>query len=824
MKTTRMAPPPLPPSPWSRLSGRRDGRERGVDGGGARGGALALLCVVAVLSATAACAEVRFFDMGTADSKVYEGATRVTAADLYSADTGYGWRSAEGLAEQARAWEEMGDRRGSPAPPVMWTNAVTEDCITGESGNAFLIDLPDGDYRVYLLCGTSDQARYFVWDFTVIAHDAASTQAPGAEATGWVQMDGGWQHRPVRLRATVEAGTLSIDLGPRSRWVVSAVLVASEDEWARAEREIVDPLEEWTFFLPPHVQEDWKLDPRPEPEPMPELSQEDRERGWVLFHRPWAEVVWHNTPPRAEEIGREVRIFATPGEYEPVTFCVNLLRDTGDLSVETTDIGPVAAGTIDIRHVRYMRAKPNYVGMGLYRVVPDVLEPMWMFHRRDIYDPAAPVGLEAGTTHRFWLTLRVPEEAQPGIYEGTVTVRDDAGGEGRLPVRLRVLPFTLQHDPSKIYGMYYRHPLDNAGRASDEVSKAFYERQAELEHEDMVAHGMHNIVLSAWCPPENEAGQYEADWTLLQAKLDLCEAYGFTGPYATHINAGGIYQKHVGSSWGSHTADAKVPPPEYAEELTRMTRFIESEREKYGWPQFLYYPVDEPGRHPESVELMRVTLKAIRDAGAPTYVTAAPEHEQFQPLMPHVNVWCTQTFLPDRETVLADMAARDVQYWCYPNKSCGECDHTTIRGGRMTYGFGFWRSGFVALIPWIYSSTTSDPLNYLTGSTMDFLVRHEPGGAPMTVAIWESYREGKDDYRYIYTLERLIEEARGSGNAEAVAAANEAQRELDYVWDSINVLPRYQYDGLWPAGDFDAYRWLIAEQIMKVQDAMRRQP
>ena len=308
------------PLPLVRLSG---GRTAGEWAAAARGGARAAVCC-AVLSATAACAEVRFFDMGTADSKVYEGATRDRRGPL-SADTGYGWRSAEGLAEQARAWEEMGDRRGSPAPPVMWTNAVTEDCITGESGNAFLIDLPDGDYRVYLLCGTSDQARYFVWDFTVIAHDAASTQAPGAEATGWVQMDGGWQHRPVRLRATVEAGTLSIDLGPRSRWVVSAVLVASEDEWARAEREIVDPLEEWTFFLPPHVQEDWKLDPRPEPEPMPELSQEDRSAAGCSSGR--GRRSSGTTPPRA---GRSAgRSASSPLRAITMTFCVNLLRDTG---------------------------------------------------------------------------------------------------------------------------------------------------------------------------------------------------------------------------------------------------------------------------------------------------------------------------------------------------------------------------------------------------------------------------------------------------------------------------------------------------------------
>ncbi len=779
-----------------------------------------ILCIVALLISSSAWGQVRFFDMGTADSKVYEGATRVTAEDVYSEDAGYGWRTAEGISEQARAYEQMGDRRGSPAPPVMWTNAITEDCVMGESENAFLVDVPEGDYRVYLLCGTSDAARYFFWDFTIMARDAASEETVPDEATAGVQMAGGRQHRPARLQTTVADGPMAIEFGPLSKWVVSAILICPEDEWGRVESEIVDPLEEWTFFLPPHVQEEWTRDPRPEPEPMPDLSRVDRERGWVLFHRPWAEVVWHNTRPRAEEIDAPVRIFASPGEREPVTFCVHLLRDVDDLEVTASDLGPVAADTIDVRHVRYMRAKPNYVGMGLYRIVPDVLEPMWMFHQRDIYNPAAPVGLNAGATHRFWLTLQVPDDADPGIYEGAVMVRDDSGAESEVPVKLRVLPIELQEDPSKIWGMYYRHPVRNWARADDEHSKQYWLKRARMEHQDMVEHGMHNIVLSAWCRPMNEDGEFEADWTELEKKLELCEEYGFTGPYATHINAGGIYRKYMDEGWGPHAKDAKVPPPEYAEELTAMTEFVESEREKHGWPEFLYYPVDEPGRHPEAVELMRITLKAIRDAGAPTYVTASPEHEQFQPLKPFVNVWCTQTFLPDRETVLADMAARDVEYWCYPNKSCGENDHTPVRGARMSYGYGFWRSGFVALIPWIYSYDRGSPWNYLTGSTMDFLVRHAPDGTPIPVTLWEAFREGHDDYRYIYTLQQLIEQARASGDADAVAAADKAQAELDYVWNNINVLPRYQYDGLWPAGDFDACRWIIAEQIMKVQDAM----
>ena len=65
----------------------------------------------------------------------------------------------------------------------------------------------------------------------------------------------------------------------------------------------------------------------------------------------------------------------------------------------------------------------------------------------------------------------------------------------------------------------------------------------------------------------------------------------------------------------------------------------------------------------------------------------------------------------------------------------------------MTYGFGPWRSGFLALIPWVYSASIADPLNYLDGGAMDFLNRHEPDRAPMPVVLRKAYREGYDDYR-----------------------------------------------------------------------------
>jgi hypothetical protein len=161
-----------------------------------------------------------------------------------------------------------------------------------------------------------------------------------------------------------------------------------------------------------------------------------------------------------------------------------------------------------------------------------------------------------------------------------------------------------------------------------------------------------------------------------------------------------------------------------------------------------------------------------------------------------------------------------VEYWCYPNHVNGENDHTPVAGARMTYGFGFWHSGFKTLIPWIYSYDEGDPFNYLDGYYMDFFNRHEPDGTPIPVAMWEAYREGYDDYRYVYTLESLIAEAKRGGKPAAVRAATEAEKELSGVWDAIRVQPKYKYDGLWSPAEFDAYRWLVARQILSLQEAL----
>ncbi len=104
---------------------------------------------------------------------------------------------------------------------------------------------------------------------------------------------------------------------------------------------------------------------------------------------------------------------------------------------------------------------------------------------------------------------------------------------------------------------------------------------------------------------------------------------------------------------------------------------------------------------------------------------------------------------------------------------------------------------------------------------MDFFNRSTPDGEPIPVTLWEAYREGIDDGRYLYTLEQLVEEGKQRGG-KAAAAAAEGEKELTFLWDAIDVQEKYKYDGLWSGRDFDAYRWLLASRILAMEDALGR--
>jgi hypothetical protein len=163
---------------------------------------------------------------------------------------------------------------------------------------------------------------------------------------------------------------------------------------------------------------------------------------------------------------------------------------------------------------------------------------------------------------------------------------------------------------------------------------------------------------------------------------------------------------------------------------------------------------------------------------------------------------------------------------------------------RFAYGYFLWLEGVHGQLTWVYQDAVGNPLNALDGTWSDSMYRYpalpsigEVGGPSL---MWECMREGADDYKYIYTLASLADEARARGD---VKHADEARTLLDnlrasfdldgmrskcsYIecqWGDSFALPsggpavrgQFKVPNGWGFADYDSWRLDVAREIVKL--------
>ncbi len=104
--------------------------------------------LVLMLAAGQAAGAPALYDMGTRESAVWPGFTRVTPEAAWSDAAGFGWEQTKGLRAVAKVHEAPVEnkRRGGTDPPPMWTNAITEDAVIGEHEHTFLYTDGEGSH------------------------------------------------------------------------------------------------------------------------------------------------------------------------------------------------------------------------------------------------------------------------------------------------------------------------------------------------------------------------------------------------------------------------------------------------------------------------------------------------------------------------------------------------------------------------------------------------------------------------------------------------------------------------------------------------------
>lgn len=564
-----------------------------------------------------------------------------------------------------------------------------------------------------------------------------------------------------------------------------------------------DTMVERRAIQQPSVPDSCREIPFIETAPAPDLTNEEKVLGYMLFQRPIMDPVYPNTHPLEYERLESLSAFATPGEFEPITFSIYPIRKLKNLKVRISslksDKGEIPISDLTVRLGTYWNiGYPRYTTQSTFRRAPELLEAVTVH--------TSP----AKECQRYWIQVHVPSNAKPGFYHGKVTVWDDGFDKAvSLPVSFRVLDFSLKQDPKKHYSVYYymRNHTQYDGK-SDSWSK----KASGNEYKAMVEFGL-DVAPTLYLKCNDKARKV---FSIQGAdELERMLKAGMKGPIPL---AGGngiaaVYTRMTpGGKRGSHWNITKMPPPEFYTELTKMFKAFEKMRKAKGWPAFICCPLDEVASSKK--EFGRKVYKAVQNAGIKTYITKDPKAVDAVDYKDCVDIWCSQPFSTPYSKIIKQ---KKYEYWSYPNHNAGELKNKTVmcKGGRMTYGFGLWRSGFTTLVPWHWSWTPGSPtqFDYLRGSRSGCGQRLTEDGEVIPAVYWECFREGIDDARYIYTLQQAFYERMGSKNKDCEKVVKNAEDLLQKLWNDIPVQKKYLASGMWPSSEFNARRWHIAQMI-----------
>ena len=502
--------------------------------------------------------------------------------------------------------------------------------------------------------------------------------------------------------------------------------------------------------------------PRP-PARKTQLLRSQRRRGYVLFAREYHDAFPANYEPPRADIGRPLTVWATPGEIEPATFGVYTLkplreaRVTAGLLYRAGGGGTIAANRIEVRSVRFWPQRDAADG-SRFRLLPELLEP------------ARPADLPTGRISQYWLTLRVPESTPAGDYRGLVTFAARDARPSELKVLVKVLPFTLAKPAGRTWGL------------TADSRRWLHYSDAEIEQEmrEIHAHGVDSLVLDplAYGTIEYDRGKVRVEFSPLSRIIALYRKAGLRGPVVLDFRELGETLSRVRGK------DAPV----FDAEWRRLTSVVLSElamrAASEGWPETICRTAGGPdGQTPGGAQRVRDELAALKKAGLGAIVAAGePDASAKNPSDLGHRLFDADAALADAgagTALLQQCKAAGKPFWWQTDG----LPEGSVLASRYLAGIAFWRSGAAAAWVGPLQRVHGSAYNDFDGEGADALKDEclaypAPGrNALLPTLQWEGIREGVDDARYLYTFEQMLARARHSGNARAMAYADQVERE-----------------------------------------------
>ena len=537
-----------------------------------------------------------------------------------------------------------------------------------------------------------------------------------------------------------------------------------------------------------------------------EPNNAEKQKGFVVFSRPWANFVFPESVPNNRIDALEAT--ASCGEYVPITLAIHALQDLGKVSLRVGDLvdkktqSGLKSSCFDIRTPRYFPyfSDPK---RGEYTMIPKVLER------------TESESLKQGSSLQYWITAYVPKDAGPGTYTGSIAIKVSGKEAQSIPLTVTVLPIDLKEADSS-RGMCFLVPPD------PQMFPGFL----DVYFKDMKDHGLNCSWMWPIASMTYKDGELTCDFTKSPPPEFLVEGR----PYFSH-SLGEMLASYTKTGyerpWVYGSLDSvdlyltknfglKPYTPEYDKAFLsyvgRLRDFVKENK----YPPFHLLVSDEPGHQDARMKYSKYYLALIKDRfpDQSTFLDCGPWQKEDELLAENLNVACYTDYGPQRE---AFCKAHDIEQWSYLQGSGGLNGYID----RFYYGLGGHKAGLKGIFQWVYLWTYDYKIN--SGEGNKYVYPSQDGPVP-TIA-WEALRQGVIDARYLATLRAAIE---GGLNGKNPAVQQKARNTEKALEEKLSVIPsarsaRRDFLNGTPTTWFDEMRKWMQDAILDLQNADKEQ-
>jgi hypothetical protein len=480
---------------------------------------------------------------------------------------------------------------------------------------------------------------------------------------------------------------------------------------------------------------------------------------------------------------REARIFASIGEYEPFSLLLRPKTALEQVFITSSDL------TGDASRI----PKEN--------VEICSVESSGQMERKILLKLGNKWNMSANSTEHSWCTVKVPDDARPGIYKGKLTVTAADQEIGSIAIVLEVLDIKLAEPPFAL-GLNYSNPHSQAA--------------LEAHLADMRRHGMTCVApLYNFHLPVHDSNTAE-----LGNFIESYKKAGFTKTlyFATPMNL----QLSSLAGYGDETSKR------WQQKYIQVMMLLHAEVLRYNIPVLMSIGDELTNKGIEGVHiagrLARFVWEELPEIAATSDMNG---YMEVMAMAPFLNV---ATFNNGWDGIDHHNKGRHLinkQFIVELQEKTGAIPWFVNAGvGRFPFGFFFWKMtkyGVKGKVEWYYN------LDNGRGS----LVRNEGANIRPTLD-YERSREGIDDLKYLCTLEKLIARVKSLGKAADERQTAEAllKKIADGIADDWTAYTQggehFPADGMAimslektaNMSELNVVRRALAEQIVKLQEAL----